>query len=85
MEPRLLLLDEPTDGVQPSILDDIAETLRRVHRERGVAILLVEQNLDFAGLIADEALIMDGGEIRTQLSIADLRSSRHLQRELLAV
>jgi ABC-type branched-subunit amino acid transport system ATPase component len=85
MEPRLLLLDEPTDGVQPSILDDIAETLLRVHRERGVAILLVEQNLDFAGLIADEALIMDGGEIRAQLSIADLQSSRHLQRELLAV
>lgn len=85
MEPRLLLLDEPTDGVQPSILDEIAETLLRVHQQLGVTLLLVEQNLDFAGILAEEALVMDGGTIRTRLPIAELQESRELQRELLAV
>ncbi len=85
MEPRILLLDEPTDGVQPSILDEIAETLLRVHRERGLTILLVEQKLDFAAQLAADALVMEGGRIRTQLPIAELQQSRQLQRELLAV
>lgn len=85
MEPRILLLDEPTDGVQPSILDEIAETLLRVHRDRGLTILLVEQKLDFAALIAQEALVMEGGRIRAQLPVAELQGSRELQRELLAL
>jgi ABC-type branched-subunit amino acid transport system ATPase component len=85
MEPRLLLLDEPTDGVQPSVLDEIARTLLRVHSDRGLTILLVEQKLDFAALIAEDGLIMEGGRIRTQIPIAELQGSRELQREMLAV
>ena len=66
-EPRLLLLDEPSEGIQPSVLDDIAGVIGRINTERGIAVLAVEQNLDFAARIARRGLIMDKGEIITEV------------------
>lgn len=63
MKPRLLILDEPTEGIQPSIIKDIQEVICLL-RDRGeMAILLVEQYFEFAKVLADSYAVMDRGEI----------------------
>lgn len=62
-EPSLLILDEPTEGIQPSIIAEIGRTLRRLVDERGMTILLVEQYYDFAEALADHYAVMDRGAI----------------------
>jgi urea transport system ATP-binding protein len=62
-EPQLLILDEPTEGIQPSIIRDIGRTLRRLVDEDGMTILLVEQYYDFARELADHYWVMSRGEI----------------------
>ena len=83
--PRLLLLDEPSEGIQPSVLDEIAEVIARINADRGIAVLAVEQNLDFAARIAGRALIMEKGEIISEVATAELRRDRTLQRKYLAL
>ena len=61
--PQLLVLDEPTEGIQPSIITDIGRAIRFLKDEAGLAILLVEQYLDFCRELADKVYIMDRGEI----------------------
>ena len=61
--PKLLLLDEPTEGVQPSIVQQIEVALHRVHAELGVSVLLVEQYLDFAWRFAERYLVMQRGRV----------------------
>jgi len=60
-DPALLLLDEPTEGIQPSIVDEIADVLRRIKREGNRSILLVEQYLEFARSICDRFYVMEKG------------------------
>jgi urea transport system ATP-binding protein len=62
-EPQLLILDEPTEGIQPSIIQDIGRTLRQLVDETGMTVLLVEQYYDFARSIADYYWVMSRGEI----------------------
>ena len=62
-DPALLLLDEPTEGIQPSIVDEIADVLRRIRQEGGRSILLVEQYLEFARSICDRFYVMDKGVV----------------------
>ena len=61
--PKVLLLDEPTEGIQPSIIRDMARTLRRIRDERGLSIVVSEQVLSFALDIADRVLVIENGEI----------------------
>jgi urea transport system ATP-binding protein len=61
--PKLLILDEPTEGIQPSIIEEIGRVIRRLAKERGLAILLVEQYYDFAKRLADTYAVMSRGEI----------------------
>ena len=61
--PRLLVLDEPTEGIQPSIIKDIGRVIRMLAKERGMAVLLCEQYYDFAEELADEYLVMERGEV----------------------
>jgi urea transport system ATP-binding protein len=61
--PKLLILDEPTEGIQPSIIKDIERVIRRLTDRRDMAILLVEQYFDFAKVLADQFLVMSRGEI----------------------
>ncbi|MFA7415534.1 MAG: urea ABC transporter ATP-binding subunit UrtE [Rhizobium sp.] len=61
--PRILVLDEPTEGIQPSIIKDIGRAIRYLRDSSGMAILLVEQYLDFCRELADQVYIMDRGEI----------------------
>jgi urea ABC transporter ATP-binding protein UrtE len=83
--PKVLLLDEPTEGVQPSIVDEMEEVLLRLNREQGLALLIAEQNLDFAASITRRAYIMDKGQIAHSTSREDLLADKHRLHELLGV
>ena len=61
--PGLLILDEPTEGIQPSIIKDIGRVIRMLAKERNMAVLLCEQYYDFAEELADEYLVMERGEV----------------------
>ena len=83
--PRILLLDEPTEGVQPSIIDEMAGILKRINKDRGIAILVAEQNLDFCLSIAARAYVMEKGAIRIETDRDSLMADKELQQELLGV
>ncbi len=61
--PKLLILDEPTEGIQPSIIREMARTLKRIRDERGLSIIVSEQVLSFALDIADRILVLEKGDI----------------------
>src|SRR5262249_2817464 len=63
MRPKLIVLDEPTEGIQPSIIKEIGAAIEHLRRAGGIAILLVEQYLDFARQLADDFFVMERGEI----------------------
>jgi urea transport system ATP-binding protein len=63
MQPRLLILDEPTEGIQPSIIKDIERAIRKLVATGGIAILLVEQYYDFAKSLADHYVVLSRGEV----------------------
>ncbi len=84
-EPKFLLLDEPTEGVQPSIVDEIEQILARLNREHGIAVLLAEQNLDFAASVTGRAYIMDKGRIAHSTSRDELLADKRILHELLGV
>jgi len=70
--PRLLILDEPTEGIQPSIIKDIGRIIRMLAESGKMAILLVEQYFDFARDLADSFAVMDRGEVVVAGAAADL-------------
>lgn len=61
--PQLMLLDEPTEGIQPSIVQEIEDTLRRINEEKGITVMVVEQKIDFAKQLAKKFFIMEKGAI----------------------
>jgi urea transport system ATP-binding protein len=78
MKPRLLVLDEPTEGIQPSIIKDIGRVIELLRARGDMAILLVEQYFDFARDLAQRIVVMDRGDIvlagrREELDEADVR------------
>ena len=83
MGPRLLILDEPTEGIQPSIIKDIERAIRQLAASGEMAILLVEQYYEFARSLADQYLVMERGEIIARGRGADM--DRDGVRSLLAV
>lgn len=84
-QPDLLLLDEPSEGIQPSIVQQIAREITDINQRRGITVVLVEQNLEFAAAVATRAYIMDKGEIVQELSTDKLLKDKVLQHELLGV
>ena len=79
--PKLLILDEPTEGIQPSIIDLIEDALLRLKKEMGISILLVEQYLDFVAAVSDYVYIMDRGTIIAEGKasiLADPSITKHL-------
>ena len=70
--PGLLLLDEPTEGIQPSIILELGRTLRRIRDERGLAIVVSEQVLSFALAIADRVIVLEGGRVVHSATRAEL-------------
>ena len=71
-EPKILILDEPTEGIQPNIIDQIGETIRTLRSEGKMSILLVEQYLDFCRELADCFAIMDRGAVVAAGPVAEL-------------
>lgn len=84
-KPKVLLLDEPTEGIQPSIIDEIAGILKRLNRERGLTIVVAEQDLDFCLSLAERAYIMDKGTIAREATRQELTNNRALLHDLLGV
>ena len=81
--PKLLVLDEPTEGIQPSIIKDIGRVIRQLASQGDMAILLVEQYYDFARELADNYVVMERGAVRAQGLGADME--RDGVRELVAI
>jgi urea transport system ATP-binding protein len=71
--PKLLILDEPTEGIQPSIILEIEDAIRRIKADLGLAVLLVEQYLEFAERLADGYVIMAKGSVVAAGATRDLR------------
>jgi urea transport system ATP-binding protein len=63
LEPKLLILDEPTEGIQPNVVHEIGDIIRRLNEERGLAVFLVEQKLAFARRVARHFALMDRGRV----------------------
>lgn len=65
-DPQMILLDEPTEGIQPSIVQEIEATLRRINTEKGITVLVVEQKIDFAKQLAQKFFMMEKGVVVAQ-------------------
>ncbi len=83
IEPRFLILDEPTEGIQPNIVHEIGELIQKLNREIGLTVLLVEQKLPFARRVASEFRILDKGRMVVGGQISEL--SDELVRQHLTV
>ena len=70
--PELLLLDEPTEGIQPSIIEEIVDKLKEIRSRLGITILVVEQNLDFIRHLSDRVLLIHKGSIERELQPSEL-------------
>ncbi len=81
VKPKLLILDEPTEGIQPSIIEDIGNTIRKVNQELQITVFIVEQYLEFVLGISDYLYVMEKGNITLQGNTKDL-SSEKVQRVL---
>ena len=80
-QPKLLLMDEPTEGLQPSVVEEIEPIIRRIPSERNCAVLLVEQNLDFVRAITQRFAVLDTGRIVASGNISELTTDiahRHI-------
>lgn len=82
--PYLVLLDEPSEGVAPVIVEQMANMILQLKRE-GLSILLSEQNIHFAELVSDRAYVLENGHIRYQGSMAELAADEEARRAYLAV
>jgi urea transport system ATP-binding protein len=81
LEPKCIVLDEPTEGIQPSIVQELGIVIQRLHREEGISVLLVEQKLPFARLVAETFFLMDRGAVvasGAMTALSDDLVRRHL-------
>jgi branched-chain amino acid transport system ATP-binding protein len=82
--PFLVLLDEPSEGVAPVIVESMVQMIQEL-KAAGVSLLLSEQNMHFAALVADRAYVLEQGEVRFSGTMDELRSDEGAQRDYLAV
>ena len=75
-EPKVLLLDEPTEGIQPSIIKDIAKALNEIRKMREITIVVSEQVLSFAMDVADRLFVIEGGQLVHESTRADTDTAR---------
>jgi uncharacterized protein (UPF0261 family)/ABC-type branched-subunit amino acid transport system ATPase component len=85
LNPKLLVMDEPSEGLAPIIVEQVAETLKSLSAEGEIAVLLVEQNLGVAIDVADSVAVMVNGRIARMMSAGELAADRELQQQLLGV
>ena len=82
--PLLILLDEPSEGVAPVIVEQMANTITELKRE-GLSVLLSEQNIHFAALVSDRAYVLEKGQVQWEGRMADLARHAVTQRTLLSM
>jgi branched-chain amino acid transport system ATP-binding protein/urea transport system ATP-binding protein len=83
--PALLLLDEPSEGIQPSIVDQIAMTVRDINRREGIAVIVVEQNLEFVARMGADCRLVDKGRIVYECAAKRIVDDVELQQQYLGV
>ena len=83
-DPKLLIMDEPSEGLAPTIVEMLVETFKSLE-EQGLALLLIEQKLDVATSLAERQLVMVGGEIALETTAAELARDSDMQRRFLGV
>ncbi len=83
--PKLLLLDEPSEGIQPSLVDEISEILKKINMETGLTIVIVEQNVDMILDMATECAFMEKGRIVQTCSIDDIYADESIITGYMAV
>lgn len=76
--PDLLLLDEPSDGVQPSVVQELGGFIGTLNRERGLTVLIVEQNIDLVQTVAQRAYVLDKGTVVAKLDRGELESTERV-------
>ncbi len=84
-KPKILLLDEPSEGIQPTIVEAIAETLGEIAEREGLTVLLVEQNVDMVLDLAERCAFIENGRVVARHAIDELRASDEILRRYLAV
>jgi len=72
LDPSLILMDEPAEGIQPSIVQEIGDVIQRLTRERNITVLLVEQKLPFARRVGTRFVVLDRGRLQAQGEMTDL-------------
>jgi branched-chain amino acid transport system ATP-binding protein len=85
LDPKLLIMDEPSEGLAPALIEDLVEAIKRLPKEEGTAMLVVEQNLGFAGELADRQLVMIAGQIAAETTAEELEKDPDAQRRYLGV
>jgi ABC-type branched-subunit amino acid transport system ATPase component len=83
--PRLLVMDEPTEGLAPVIVDQVVEMLVKLAQDGSISVLLIEQNLGVATAVAEQVLVMVNGRVAHQANARELMADRDLQQRLLGV
>ena len=83
--PKLLILDEPSLGLAPNIVDDILEVASSLVREKGISVLLVEQDITKALACADRGYVIENGRISLEGTGAELRSNEHVKKAYLGI
>ena len=83
LRPRLLLLDEPSFGLAPLVVQDIFRIMRGINADEGVSVLLVEQNATLALELADRAYVLETGQVVLSGSAADVRADESVRRAYL--
>src|SRR6201999_2965697 len=84
-DPKLLVMDKPTEGLAPVIVEQVAEMLKTLTGESEISVLLIEQNLGVAIDVADTVGVMVNGRIARMMPAAELGANRELQHQLLGV
>ncbi|MFI7067614.1 ABC transporter ATP-binding protein [Kribbella sp. NPDC050124] len=84
-QPKTLLLDEPSEGIQPSLVTEIGDIVVRLNQDRGITVIMVEQNLDFAATVGDKAHIMEKGTIACSMPTSDFVADLALQHRFMGV
>lgn len=84
-EPQVILLDEPTEGIQPTIVSTLTDLIDRIGSEMGLAVLLVEQRLEVAAKLASRGYVLNKGAIARTIDVNEMVVDKNLQREMLGV
>jgi len=81
-DPKLLLLDEPSEGVQPSIVKDLQTILSQIHRDNDVPIIIVEQNIELAFGVAERGYIIENGQVSHEDSVEQLQNKELIREKI---